>query len=137
MAKELAEKLTVSVPIELVPTAHAGHATDLAYQFAKNKKRPLIISSSGDGGYNEVINGALRAKAEGADPVCAPLPAGNANDHNRALSQRPLHEAINDSAVTYIDVIRVSIDPKRSDGARFAHSYVGLGLTPTVAVELQ
>ena len=38
------------------PTERAGHARDLAKQ-AAGTGRPLIVSVSGDGGYNEVVDG--------------------------------------------------------------------------------
>src|SRR3982750_2899542 len=71
--------------ITLTPTKRAGHAEDLAYKAAHANRRALIISSSGDGGYHEVINGALRAQLEGAKPTVGLLPAGNANDHYHSL----------------------------------------------------
>lgn len=125
------------IPIEIVPTSHAGHAEKLAYQHAKKTKLPLIISSSGDGGYHEVVNGALRAQAEGAQPICAVLAAGNANDHRRTLKKNPLVEAITKKLVTKIDVLEATFtDSKGGEVKRYAHSYIGLGLTPVVAVEL-
>lgn len=125
------------IATELIATERAGHATDLAYEIAKTHERPLIVSSSGDGGYNEVINGALRAQSEGAHPVCAVLPAGNANDHRRTVKRRPLSEAIAQGAVERLDVLMARIE--RSNGTeevRYAHSYIGVGLTPAIAVEL-
>ena len=126
------------VPVELLPTERAGHAQELAYDFAHKYQRPLIISASGDGGYNEAINGALRAQKEGATPICAVLPSGNANDHARTMHTRPLHELIRAGAVTDIDILQVTIRPPDSEEvvARYAHSYVGLGLTPKVGLEL-
>jgi len=126
------------LPMQLVPTERPGHAIELAYDIAKNHERPLIISSSGDGGYNEVINGALRARFEaGARPVCAVLASGNANDHRRTVRQQPLLTGILDESIDAIDVLRVSTeDLNGHKRTRHAHSYVGLGLTPSVAVEL-
>jgi diacylglycerol kinase family enzyme len=80
-AQELRDELSVRLPellVELVPTQHAGHARDLARDAAATG-RPLIISVSGDGGYNEVVDGE----------------------------------------------------------SSYAHSYIGLGLTPAVAVDLE
>ena len=97
LAEEYANILQKRMPaqkIELIGTEHAGHAEELAYSIAKNSKHPLIISSSGDGGYNEVINGAYKAREEGANPITSLLPAGNANDHFRNLSSDDLVEHI-------------------------------------------
>lgn len=134
-AHELAERLGKSLPdlpVRLQKTKHAGHAEELAYKAAKKDKEPLIISASGDGGYHEVVNGAMKAAEEGADPICAVLAAGNANDHRRLVRKRPLVEAIVSHDISKLDLLEVSWGDER----RFAHSYVGLGLTPVVAVEL-
>lgn len=134
MARELADQLQQEGhEPHLKETERAGHATDLAYEAATGSKRPLIISVSGDGGYHEVINGALKAvdKAK-ASPVCAVLPGGNANDHYSHVYDRPLLEAIQEAKPTKLDVLRVETEHE----VRYAHSYAGLGLTPLVAVEL-
>lgn len=134
-AQELAEELREAVPsvaIKLLETEHAGHAEELSYEAAKKGKQPLVISVSGDGGYHEVINGAMRAAEEGSDPVCAVMAAGNANDHRRMVGKRPLINAITAQDISHLDLLEV----KWSDKRRFAHSYAGLGLTPVVAVEL-
>ena len=44
---------------DLRPTEHAGHAREIAREVAATG-RPLLVSVSGDGGYNEVVNGVLR-----------------------------------------------------------------------------
>ncbi len=64
-AEELYEQLSAeftSTPIKLQNTTHAGHAETIAYKASMLTKRPLIVSSSGDGGYHEVINGVLAAQ---------------------------------------------------------------------------
>ncbi|HUP26054.1 MAG TPA: diacylglycerol kinase family protein [Candidatus Limnocylindrales bacterium] len=139
VAEELKGKLVKKYPkleVSLEATKYAGHAEKIAYKCAKKTKRPLIISSSGDGGYNEVINGAIRAQLKGAKPVCAVLPAGNANDHSRTLQEGSLFKAITKSKESSLDLLRVSFKKNGHSLVRYAHSYVGLGLTPVVAVEL-
>lgn len=139
-AKTLQSELRHSlpdVPLTMLPTKRAGHAVELAYSFARSRGKPLIISASGDGGYNEVVNGALKAQAEGAEPVCAVLPSGNANDHARTMQDKPLLDLIVAGNITELDVLQVATRTHGSrEARRFAHSYVGIGLTPTVAVEL-
>jgi diacylglycerol kinase family enzyme len=135
LADEL-EAADVNLPVYVVPTDFAGHAESLAYDLAKATKRPLIISSSGDGGYNEVINGALRAQAEGAKPTCGLLPSGNANDHYRNLHQHPITDQILDGKHRYIDILKLSAERHGQPWERFAHSYIGIGLTPKVGIEL-
>jgi diacylglycerol kinase family enzyme len=73
--------------MELLPTDFAGHARDLARSVAVSGG-PLIVSVSGDGGYNEAVNGVLDVPASRA--VCTVLPAGNANDHHRSRPVRSL-----------------------------------------------
>ena len=91
------------------------------------------MSVSGDGGYNEVVNGAMQSGNDAV--VCAVLPAGNANDHRRATREQPLADAIVTGAVTRIDLLRLTVG-RSSPTTRYAHSYIGLGLTPVVAVDL-
>lgn len=139
MAKTLKKELSTTfdkLRINLYATKYAGHASKIAYRIATSEKRPLIISASGDGGYNEVINGAMRAKEKGSMPICAVLPAGNANDHRRTLRKRPLSEAIKKEKIENIDLLHIEAKTGKDTLTKYAHSYIGLGLTPVVAVEL-
>jgi diacylglycerol kinase (ATP) len=139
-AKQLKADLRATLPkepVKLLHTKYAGHAAMLAYDFAVSHESPLIISASGDGGYNEVINGALTAQAEGAKPITAVLPSGNANDHARTMHDKPLLELILEKRITQIDVLKLTTRHAREDTIeRYAHSYIGIGLTPKVALEL-
>ncbi|WP_098956631.1 diacylglycerol kinase family protein [Pseudonocardia sp. N23] len=140
-AADLAEELRADldrrlpgVPVTLRPTEHAGHARDLARDAAA-VPRSLIVSVSGDGGYNEVVDGVQQA--EGSDAVCAVMAAGNANDHRSATRDRPLGDAIVAGEVRRHDLLRLTIGEGPDAVVRYAHSYVGLGLTPIVAVDLE
>lgn len=135
LKRQLAQKYP-KIPIKLHATKYAGHAEKLAYTCAKLSKTPLIISSSGDGGYNEVINGAMRAQLKGARPVCAVLAAGNANDHSRTLQDNPLYTAIVAGHERTLDLLKATYTRADKIQSWYAHSYIGLGLTPVVAVEL-
>lgn len=136
LAKELTPKLEQRT-LEMVATEHAGHAEELAYELAIRRQAILLISASGDGGYNEVINGAMRAQAEGAKPVCAVLPAGNANDHYSDTSRSTLPEAIVKGETNNVDLLYIKVERGGKKALeRYAHSYIGLGLTPVVAAEL-
>jgi diacylglycerol kinase (ATP) len=122
--------------VDLTPTEYAGHAEELAYSIAKASKRPLIFSSSGDGGYHEVVNGIMRAKREGYKPVAGLLPAGNANDHYHNLHDEDIIDMIASNKTKKIDLLHIAY---KSDGKyteRYAHSYIGFGLTPIVGKEL-
>lgn len=130
LKKELAD-----AAIHLWSTKYAGHAEELAYKAAKRFARPLIISSSGDGGYNEVINGGMRAG--NPQGVFAVLPAGNANDHSRTMQDRPLWQLIKKGRIIRIDLLQMQVrTPDGSESLQYAHSYIGLGLTPVIAAEL-
>ena len=134
-AEELAEQLAErapELPVQLRPTERAGHGREIARDAAR-AGRPLVVSVSGDGGYNDVVNGLMEAGVDSA--YAAVLAAGNANDHRRVTRERPLADAILDGDVSKLDLLRMSVDDGREP--RYAHSYIGLGITPTVALELE
>lgn len=140
MADRIAEvqrDLAVELPdlqIDLMPTEFAGHARDLARSVAAGGA-PLLVSVSGDGGYNEVVNGVMDVPASRA--VCAVLPAGNANDHHRSMTARPLAEVIRKGRVHHIDLLRITFGGAHLGEVRYAHSYVGFGLTPLMAIGIE
>lgn len=139
MAKEFAKKLRTRLPkqkVELIATTHAGHAEELAYSLAKASKNPIIISSSGDGGYNELVNGAMRAQKEGCTVTTGLLPAGNANDHYHNLHERDLIDLIVKNESREIDLLKIKSTSSGRTIERYAHSYIGIGLTPQVGKEL-
>ncbi|MFF1829862.1 diacylglycerol/lipid kinase family protein [Paenarthrobacter sp. NPDC058040] len=130
---KLKELLAYETDIVLRPTEHAGHAVELAREAAAGGGDVLVVSVSGDGGYNEVVNGVRQA--ENPKAVCAVLAAGNANDHRRTVGTKPLEEAIAEGHVHNIDLLRISTGD--AEPAEYAHSYIGFGLTPVVATELE
>jgi diacylglycerol kinase (ATP) len=140
IAQQLKTELKRQLPkqkVHLAATKRAGHAEKLAYKLAKATKWPLIISASGDGGYHEVVNGLVRAQAEGAQPTAGLLPAGNANDHFHNLHARAeLSEQIAQDNARNIDLLKFSYIQDGQRQQRYAHSYIGLGLTPQAARQL-
>jgi diacylglycerol kinase (ATP) len=137
LAEELRADLTgrlPDVPVELSPTQHAGQARDLARQAARTG-RPLNISVSGDGGYNEVVDGLMQAGNPHA--AAAVMAAGNANDHRRTTGERPIADAVAAGQVRRIDLLRLTIGGGTEARTRYAHSYIGIGLTPVVAIDLE
>lgn len=139
MAKQFAKKLEAKMPeqkIELIATEYAGHAEELAYELAVKHKKPLVISSSGDGGYHEVVNGLMKAQNEGHTPLASLLPAGNANDHYRNLYKKDLVTSIAEGSTTEIDILELTSKSEGKNITRFAHSYIGFGLTPDIGEEL-
>ena len=69
--------------------------------------------------------------------VAAVLAAGNANDHQRVLRDRPLVEAVVAGDLRRIDLLRLTTGAGPAAQVRYAHSYIGLGLTPVVAIDLE
>ena len=125
--KELAAR---GITAELKATKHAGHAEELARAFASDHPRGMVVSSSGDGGYHEVVNGVLGSKNPSV--ITGLLPSGNANDHYHFVHHGDTAARIVRGRSQHIDVLKV-VTP---DWTRYAHSYVGLGLTPQIGKEL-
>ncbi|MCE0534133.1 hypothetical protein LWF15_01270 [Kineosporia rhizophila] len=71
------------------------------------------------------------------DAVAAVVAAGNANDHHRVTDPRPLPEAVAAEEVRPMDLLRMTVQSRGKQLVRYAHSYIGIGLTPVVAVELE
>ncbi|WP_103380566.1 diacylglycerol/lipid kinase family protein [Pseudonocardia dioxanivorans] len=137
LAAELGAELTRRLPrttVRLRPTERAGHARELAGEAAR-VPRSLIVSVSGDGGYNEVVDGVMQTGDTGT--VCAVMAAGNANDHRRTTREQALGDAIVDGEVRHLDLLRLTVGEGPGTVVRYAHSYIGVGLTPIVAIDLE
>lgn len=140
MAKDLYDSVNghfeiIQKKAVLYPTKRAGDAIELSYDIASKYARPLIISVSGDGGYNEVINGVMAAKKmfPAQKPVVAVMAAGNANDHRRVMrDDTPLIRLIKSAQIKSIDLISIEVKADDFEMMRYAHSYIGLGITPEV-----
>ncbi len=78
-----AERLLKALPpalasgIELRPTSHAGHATELAHR-AADEGFAKVVAAGGDGTVHEVANGVLQSARR--DVVFGVWPLGSAND---------------------------------------------------------
>lgn len=128
-AEALQSKLQAKqIACKLIGTKRAGQARDLAAKYAGPDR--IIISSSGDGGFNEVINGILNSQYP--ETVVGLLASGNANDHHTARHRGNLVTRIAQTDVKKYDGLRVSW----SDQVHFAHSYVGLGMTAVIGKQL-
>lgn len=134
--KTLLEDALADTPIKLIPTEYAGHASELAYREAKATKKPLIISASGDGGYNEVVNGVMQAQAEGAVATTGLLPSGNANDHYRSVRSGEVEKQIVSGKQRNIDLLHITTVKDGTVWERYAHSYAGIGITANVGIKL-
>ena len=114
----------LKIPVEIMATKYQGHAEALARQFADANDGTMIVSCSGDGGYHEIVNGVLSSKNPSV--LLGLLPGGNANDHYAHMHEPFLLKRIAEGQSRLIDVLRV----RSSAGwERYAHSYVGLGMT--------
>ena len=69
-------------------TQYRGHAGKLAADSAKDGY-DLVITFSGDGTVNEVVNGLMRVPDPAARPALAPIPGGGANVFARTLGLPP------------------------------------------------
>jgi diacylglycerol kinase family enzyme len=124
-------KKTSHITVTLQPTKHAGHAEEIIRDLPQTR-HAMVISSSGDGGYHEVINGALLRSKHGEHLITGLLPSGNANDHYRAVHHGDVIKRITTGDVQMIDALKVTVDK----WTRYAHSYAGIGLTPHIGEKL-
>jgi diacylglycerol kinase (ATP) len=131
LAKELR---ALNVEVATKQTTHAGHGEGLAAEYAKSNTPIVLISSSGDGGYHEVINGALAAGK--GKLVVGVLPSGNANDHFSELGGPSLATSIKKQKFQKIDTIKVTAKVEGRPWVRYAHSYIGIGVSANAAKKL-
>lgn len=122
---------TPKINVVLQPTKFAGHAEKIVKSL-DNRDDVMVISSSGDGGYHEVINGVLSHNEKTSKIITGLLPSGNANDHYHSVHRGDLAERIVNGDIETIDLIKVSV----GDWTRYAHSYAGIGLTPHIGEKL-
>ena len=117
--------------IELIPTQHQYHAEQITAAYALSRRPVIILSASGDGGYNEVVNGALSHRFSRV--ITGVLPGGNANDHHASITSGKQIDHIVDGIITRLDVIELNSYVDGSPYRRIAHSYAGIGISARVA----
>ncbi len=122
--------------VKLIETAYAGHGEELAKEYAQSGEPILLVSSSGDGGYHELINGVMEADFATSKVVLSLLPSGNANDHHTEVGSSMYYEHVLAHHVKSMDLIKVvsTIDGKQ--WTRYAHSYVGFGVSAHIGKQL-
>jgi diacylglycerol kinase family enzyme len=69
-------------------TEYRGHAGQLAAESA-DRGYELVVTFSGDGTVNEVVNGLMRIAEPGDRPALSPVPGGGANVFARTLGLPP------------------------------------------------
>lgn len=127
-------RLAPTLHVSLKQTEYAGHAEKIAWDYAKNAQRVLLVSSSGDGGYHELINGIVSSGA--TNIVAGLLPSGNANDHFRAVHEEDVVQRIIAGKSRWLDSISIRAQVEGKPWQRYAHSYAGIGLSPSVGRRL-
>lgn len=132
--KVLLQKQLKKVKITVIPTKRAGHAMEIAASYIDAKNPTLLLSSSGDGGYNEVVNGILKRPAPHV--TVGVIPSGNANDHYHATANEEMAARILRGKVHKLDVLKVAGVNQDKPWYRYAHSYIGLGLTAHIGEKL-
>lgn len=71
-------------PCDVRETARVGHAIELARDAALGGAK-LVVAVGGDGTFNEVVNGLMRAKDQGAEPELGLIAQGTGGDFRRTL----------------------------------------------------
>ena len=103
------------IPVRLLPTTQAGHGRELARTAAQwsapsrsGGECPLglpvlIVSGSGDGGFNDVVNGIMDVPSSIA--VCTVLAA--ANDQRRSVASVSVVDAIDTGPIRRMDLLKL------------------------------
>lgn len=137
-AKEFKQKLEQhsngTYVAELRATEYPGHAEEIVDEYAQSRKRTLLVSSSGDGGYHEIINGVMNTAS--AKIVVSLLPSGNANDHYHAMRTDDFYDDICSGKLRKLDVIKISSVVDGKKWTRYAHSYAGIGFSAYIGKKL-
>ena len=134
-AERLAAELRKAIPnprLRLRPSKRPGHAEALTYRTALISRHALVISVSGDGGYHEVVNGAMRAKRVGRSVTVGLVPAGNANDQYANRHRGNVVKRIAEGDEDRVDLIQI----RARRMTRYGHSYIGIGITPQASEKL-
>lgn len=138
-AEKLGRDLRAAAPkakIRVRPTKRRGHAEAITFRAGLANRHALVISVSGDGGYNEVVNGAMHARQMRRSITVGLVPAGNANDHYATRHRGDLVKRILAADEDTIDLLKLESRSKRRRIVRYGHSYIGLGLTPQAGEKL-
>lgn len=133
--KEITKKSSNKLPVTLLATEYAGHAEEIARDYAEQGDDMLLISSSGDGGYHELINGIMSAR-DASHITVSLIPSGNANDHFNAISNGDYVTHVVDGTTHTMDVIKVTSTVDGKSWVRYAHSYVGFGISAYIGKHL-
>lgn len=138
MLPQLVTKLHAeNLEYELVKTEKPWHAATLAEKAAR-EGYDLVITASGDGTANEVVNGLMKARADGFNKTAFTiLPVGTGNDMNFGLGT---HLTLEDGLRTLTEGIRRRIDVGFVRGGdypqgRYFANCIGIGFDAVVGFE--
>lgn len=134
-AKRL-ERAKIAEQVQVIATERSKHAEDMVPRLARKNSPLLVVSSSGDGGYNEVVNGAMAAEGAGGEVVTGLLPSGNANDHYKAVHRPYVLRQLKANKVRHIDLLKIETTIKGKSWQRYAHSYIGFGISSNIGKAL-
>lgn len=81
----LARSLASEADLEVVETAHRGHAAAIACRAMRNGATDVVVALGGDGTINEVVNGLLTDGVHPGVPALGVVPAGSTNVFCRVL----------------------------------------------------
>lgn len=121
----------------LVKTERPWHAAELADTAARNGY-DLVVTASGDGTANEVVNGLMKARADGFNQTAfSILPVGTGNDMNFGLGN---HLTIEDGLRALAEGYRRKIDVGFVRGGdypqgRYFANCIGIGFDAVVGFE--
>jgi diacylglycerol kinase family enzyme len=125
VSRDVERALSEAGPVRVLRTTRPGHATDLAREATEGSDALALVVFSGDGVYNEVLNGLGDA---GREVPIGFVPGGRTNALPRALGlpRRPVRAARRLAEALRIGRTRL-ISLGRVNGRRFAFAS-GVGL---------
>ena len=129
MRDVLVGALAGELKLDVVETAHRGHARELGAQAAADGI-DVVISVGGDGTVNEVVNGLLENGPAPHLPMLAVIPGGSTNVFSRALgrSRDPV-----EATAEILASLRDGTDPPGvpGHGERDRHQHRGVAASAT------
>lgn len=137
---QIEEHLTArGVDFELTRTERPWHAAEIAEAAARSGV-DVVVSASGDGTANEVLNGLMRARAEGFDKTALGLlPIGTGNDFaygmgvSEDLEKNCATLAANECILMDVGIVRGGDYPE----GRYFGNGVGIGFDAAVGFEAE
>lgn len=136
--------LASELDLDVVETAHRGHARDLAHR-ARRDGLDAVVTLGGDGTVNEVVNGLLRDGPGDDVPLLGAVPGGSANVFVRALGLPPepieatgaLLEAIGDKRTRTVGLGTAEFDQPAGAELRWFAFNAGVGIDAEIIESME